>query len=57
MAGVQALNFDSPDEKRTPDKTRVDVVRTGGATAGSPQRQRARPTTELGVVSQDLPRL
>jgi hypothetical protein len=33
MAGVQALNFDSPDETRTPDKTRVDVVRTGGATA------------------------
>ena len=34
MAGVQRLNFDSPDETRTPDKTRVDVVRTdGGATA------------------------
>ena len=34
MAGVQELNFDSPDETRTPDKTRVDVVRTdGGATA------------------------
>ena len=30
MAGVQELNFDSPDETRTPDKTRVDVVRTGG---------------------------
>ena len=34
MAGVQALDFDSPDETRTPAKTRVDVVRTdGGATA------------------------
>jgi hypothetical protein len=33
MAGVEALNFDSPDETRTPEKTRVDVVRTGGATA------------------------
>ena len=34
MAGVQALSFDSPDETRTPAKTRVDVVRTdGGATA------------------------
>lgn len=34
MAGVQELDFDSPDETRTPDKTRVDVVRTdGGATA------------------------
>jgi hypothetical protein len=33
MAGVQALNFDSPDESRNPDKTHVDVVRGGGATA------------------------
>jgi hypothetical protein len=34
MAGVEALDFDSPDETRTPAKTRVDVVRTaGGATA------------------------
>lgn len=34
MAGVHELDFDSPDETRTPDKTRVDVVRTdGGATA------------------------
>jgi hypothetical protein len=30
MAGVQALDFDAPDETRTPAKTRVDVVRTGG---------------------------
>jgi hypothetical protein len=28
MAGVQELNFDSPDETRTPPKTRVEVVRT-----------------------------
>jgi hypothetical protein len=34
MAGVQALDFDSPDETRTPEKTRVDVVRVGGTTAG-----------------------
>jgi hypothetical protein len=33
MAGVQTLNFDSPDETRTPDKTRVDVVRSGSTTA------------------------
>jgi uncharacterized cupin superfamily protein len=33
MAGVQALNFDSPDETRTPDKTRVDVVRHGDTVA------------------------
>jgi hypothetical protein len=33
MVGVQQLDFDSPDETRTPPKTRVDVVRTGGATA------------------------
>jgi hypothetical protein len=43
MAGVQALDCDSPDETRTPAKTRVDVVRTaGGATA-------ARLTFEPGV--------
>jgi hypothetical protein len=34
MAGVESRNFDSPDETRTPDKTRVDVVRMGGTTAG-----------------------
>ena len=33
MAGVQRLDFDSPDETRTPDKTRVDVVRLGDSTA------------------------
>jgi hypothetical protein len=33
MAGVEALNFDSPDETRTPDKTRVDVVHVGDTTA------------------------
>jgi hypothetical protein len=33
MAGVEALDFDSPDETRTPEKTRVDVVRVGGTTA------------------------
>src|SRR3954453_11350900 len=33
MAVVEALNFDSPDETPTPDKTRVDVLRFGGTTA------------------------
>jgi hypothetical protein len=33
MAGVQKRDFDSPDERRTPNKTRVDVVRLGGTTA------------------------
>ena len=27
MAGVQARDFDSPDETRNPDKTRVNIVR------------------------------
>ena len=31
MAGVEARAFDSPDETRTPEKTRVDVVRMAGA--------------------------
>ena len=34
MAGVQLLDFDSADETRSPDKTRVDVVRLGGISAG-----------------------
>jgi hypothetical protein len=33
VAGVEKRDFDSPDESRTPDKTRVDVVRMGGTTA------------------------
>jgi len=33
MAGVEKRDFDSPDESRTPDKTRADVVHLGGTTA------------------------
>ncbi len=33
MAGVEARGFDSPDETRTPDKARVDVLRMGPTTA------------------------
>jgi len=33
MAGVEKRNFSSPDETRTPDKTRVEVVRMSGTTA------------------------
>lgn len=34
MAGVEARNFDAPDETRTPDKTRVETVKVGGALVG-----------------------
>jgi hypothetical protein len=34
VAGVESREFDSPDETRTPEKTRVDIVRMGGTTAG-----------------------
>ena len=34
MAGVEARDFDSPDETRTPDKTKVEVVRMSGASVG-----------------------
>lgn len=34
MAGVEKRDFDSPDETRAPEKTRVDVVNMGGATVG-----------------------
>ena len=33
MAGVEVGDFGSPDETRTPDKTTMEVVRIGGATA------------------------
>lgn len=33
MAGVEVGDFSSPDETRTPDKTTVEVVRIGGASA------------------------
>ena len=33
MAGLQVGDFESPDETRKPDKTRVDVVKMGGNTA------------------------
>jgi hypothetical protein len=34
MAGVVTRSFDAPDETRSPDKTRVDIVRLGSTTAG-----------------------
>jgi hypothetical protein len=34
MAGVEARDFESPDETRTPEKTQVDVLRFGTTTAG-----------------------
>ena len=33
MAGLESKSFDSPDETRTPDKTKVEVVRLGSTTA------------------------
>ncbi|MEY2420721.1 MAG: hypothetical protein QOI95_788 [Acidimicrobiaceae bacterium] len=33
MAGMTKKSFDSPDETRTPDKTKVEVVDLGGAKA------------------------
>jgi|SRR4051794_19133602 hypothetical protein len=33
MASVESRSFDSPDETRTPQKTRVDMVRMGGTVA------------------------
>src|SRR2546425_10855997 len=32
MASLSSKSFDTPDETRAPDKTRVEVVRLGGAT-------------------------
>jgi hypothetical protein len=34
MAGITSGSFDQPDETRTPDKIKVEVVRLGAVTAG-----------------------
>lgn len=34
MAGITRKSFDSPDETRTPDKTRLEVVDLGSTKAG-----------------------
>jgi hypothetical protein len=34
MAGVRKLDFDAPDEARTPEKTRAEIVRVGSTTVG-----------------------
>ena len=34
MPGVEMGNFDSPDETRAPEKTKVEVVRLGDTTVG-----------------------
>jgi mannose-6-phosphate isomerase-like protein (cupin superfamily) len=41
MGGIDSRGFDSPDETRTPEKTRVEVVRMGSTSA-------ARMTLEPG---------
>jgi hypothetical protein len=33
MGGIHSRAFDSPDETRTPEKTRIEVVRMDGTTA------------------------
>jgi hypothetical protein len=33
MAGVEARDFGSPDETRTPDKTKIEIVRMGRTSA------------------------
>jgi hypothetical protein len=33
MAGVESKGMDSPDEVRTPDKTRIEIVTVGGSEA------------------------
>jgi hypothetical protein len=34
MAGVESMSLDSPNETRTPDKAKIDIVTVGGATVG-----------------------
>jgi hypothetical protein len=46
MAGVQKLDFDSPDETRTPEKTRAELVRVGSTTVGRLTLQPGWPWSE-----------
>jgi hypothetical protein len=39
MAGVETREFSAPDETRTPDKTKVDIVRIGGTSASRTSMQ------------------
>jgi hypothetical protein len=39
VAGIERKSFDSPDESRSPEKTRVDIVRLGGTTVGRMEAQ------------------
>ena len=48
MAGVESRSFDSPDETRTPSKTKVELVRMGPTTAA---RHVANIRGKLGVHS------
>jgi hypothetical protein len=34
MPSLEARNFDAPDDTRTPEKTRVDIVNIGGTQVG-----------------------
>jgi hypothetical protein len=34
MAGIESKSLDAPDEVRTPEKTKIDVVRVGGGEVG-----------------------
>ncbi len=34
MAAIETRSFEQPDESRTPDKTRVDIVRMAGSEVG-----------------------
>lgn len=34
MSSIDSKSFDQPDETRTPDKTRVDIVHVGGTEVG-----------------------
>src|SRR5947208_6181313 len=35
MAGLENKSFDSPDETRAPDKTKVEIVRLGGGSTAA----------------------
>ncbi len=39
MAGIEKKSFDSPDESRTPEKTKVDVVNLGSTTVARMQAE------------------
>jgi hypothetical protein len=53
MAGIETRNFESPDEKRTPEKTTVELVNLAGGQIGRYTFYRITPGHDAWVVGEE----